>query len=47
MTLLGKKFSIVDPKTGEEQELEVFVSVLGSSQLSYNKAVPSQKKSDY
>lgn len=43
----GKKLSIVDPKTGEEQELEVFVSVLGSSQLSYIEAVPSQKKADW
>ncbi len=43
----GKKLSIVDPKTGEKQELEIFVSVLGSSQLSYIEAVPSQKKADW
>lgn len=43
----GKKLSIVDAKTGEIQELEVFVAVLGSSQLSYIEAVPSQKKADW
>lgn len=43
----GKKLSIVDPKNGEIQELEVFVSVLGASQLSYIEAVASQKKVDW
>lgn len=43
----GKKLSIVDPKTGEIQELEIFVSVLGASQLSYIEAVLSQKKADW
>lgn len=43
----GKKLTVTDPKTGEITEHEVFVSVLGSSQLSYIEAVPSQKKSDW
>jgi len=43
----GKKLSITDPDTGEIQELEVFVAVLGASQLSYIEAVPSQKKADW
>ncbi len=43
----GKKLNVTDPETGEIQEYEVFVSVLGASQLSYIKAVASQKKADW
>jgi len=43
----GKKLCVTDPNTGEITEYEVFVSVLGASQLSYIEAVPSQKKDDW
>ena len=43
----GKKLSIVDRDTGEVQDLEVFVCVLGSSQYTYVEASPSQKKEDF
>ena len=43
----GKKLSTICPKTGEVIEYEVFVAVLGASQLSYIEAVPSQKKPDW
>lgn len=43
----GKKLTVTNPKTGEITEHEVFVSVLGASQLSYIEAVPSQKKADW
>jgi transposase len=43
----GKKLSIKDRKTGELQELEVFVGVLGGSHLTYVEAVKSQKKADW
>ena len=43
----GQKLSVVDPQTGEITEHEVFVAVLGCSQLSYIEAVPSQKKADW
>lgn len=43
----GKKLQTVDPQTGEIAEHEVFVAVLGASQLSYIEAVPSQKKADW
>ncbi|MFK8039426.1 MAG: IS21 family transposase [Crocinitomicaceae bacterium] len=43
----GKKLSIVDIKTGELQDLEVFVCVLGSSQYTYVEACVSQKKEDF
>jgi len=43
----GDKLSVVDPSTGEIQEMEVFVSVLGYSGLTYVKACPSQKKEDF
>ncbi len=39
----GKKPTIVDPKTGEIQEVELFVGVLGASSLVYAEALPSQK----
>lgn len=43
----GKKLTIVDPDTGELQALEVFVSVLGSSQYTYVEACRSQKLADF
>lgn len=43
----GKKQAVTNPETGEITEHEVFVSVLGSSQLSYIEAVPTQTKADW
>jgi len=43
----GKKLHIVDKHTGEIQNLEVFVCVLGSSQFTYFEARESQKKEDF
>lgn len=43
----GKKLHVIDPKTGEIREYEVFVSALGSIQLSYIEAVASQTKADW
>jgi transposase len=42
----GEKLQIVDKETGEVQQLEVFVAILGSSQLTYAEACWSQKKED-
>lgn len=43
----GKKLQTVNPGSGEVIEYEVFVAVLGASQLSYIEAVPSQTKADW
>jgi len=43
----GKKMHVTDPNTGEKQECEVFVSVLGASQFSYIEAVDSQRIADW
>jgi len=43
----GKKLSIIDEDTGEIQELEVFVALLGYSQYTYVEALKSQKKEDF
>src|SRR5512145_317445 len=43
----GSKLSVVDVLTGEIKEVEVFVSVLGYSGLTYVKACASQKKEDF
>ena len=43
----GDKLSIVDKQTGEIQYVEVFVAILGASQLTYVEAVMSQKKDDF
>jgi len=40
----GKKLSIVDRRTGELKEVEIFVATLGFSQFTYVEALPSQKK---
>jgi len=42
----GEKLSIVDRDSGELLEVEVFVAILGCSQLTYVEAVYSQKKED-
>ncbi len=43
----GDKLSIIDPATGEVQEVEVLVAVLGYSQYTYVEAVASQKLEDF
>ncbi len=43
----GKRLSIVDIVSGEVQEVEVFVAILGCSQLTFVTAVASQKKEDF
>lgn len=43
----GKKLYVTDTKTGEITEVEVYVAILGYSQLTYVQAVPSQKKEDF
>lgn len=40
----GKKLAITDPHTGAMTDVEVYVAVLGYSQLTYVEAVASQKK---
>jgi transposase len=42
----GEKLHIVDEVTGEVTDVEVFISVLGASQLTYVEAVRSQCKED-
>lgn len=42
----GEKLTITDTDTGEVRDVEVFVAVLGCSQLTYVQAVYSQKKED-
>jgi transposase len=43
----GDKLAIVDRKTGKEQPVEVFVAILGASQLTYAEASFSQKSEDW
>ena len=43
----GKTLQIVDPSTGEVQQVQFFVAVLGGSQLTYAEASMSQKKHDF
>jgi transposase len=43
----GDKLAIIDKHTGEIQAVEVFVAVLGASQLTYVEAVLSQQKEDF
>lgn len=43
----GKKPHVVDPKTGEVTEAELFVAVLGASNYTYAEATRSQKKGDF
>lgn len=43
----GDKLSVVDTTTGEITQVEVFVAILGASQLTYVEAVTSQGKEDF
>lgn len=43
----GKKLCLTDSQTGECTEVEVFLAVLGCSQLTFCQAVHSQKKADF
>lgn len=43
----GEKLSIVDKDSGEIITVEVFVAILGASQLTYVEAVMSQQKEDF
>lgn len=42
----GDKLHITDPRSGQQEPVEVFVSILGASQLTYVEAVMSQKIED-
>jgi len=43
----GKKLCIVDQQSGEVTQTEVFVAILGASQLTYVEATFSQNKADF
>ena len=43
----GKKFTIYDRLTKKEREVETFVAILGSSNLTYAEASESQKSQDW
>lgn len=43
----GDKLYITDPESGELKPVEVFVAILGASQLTYVEAVMSQQKEDF
>lgn len=43
----GDKLQITNQQTGEVQDVEVFVSILGASQLTYVEAVFTQQKEDF
>lgn len=43
----GKKLSIVDKQTGEIQDVEVLVAILGASQMTYVQAVFTQNTEDF
>jgi transposase len=43
----GGKLSYIDSETGEVIQAEVFVSILGASQLTYVEATASQKQEDF
>lgn len=43
----GDKLQIIDKQTREIQDVEVFVAVLGASQLTYAEAVMTQQKEDF
>jgi transposase len=42
----GEKLHIVDLETGEQRSVEVFVAILGCSQLTYVEASYTQQKED-
>lgn len=43
----GDKLCIIDEQTGEIQPVEVFVAILGASQLTYVEALMTQQKEDF
>jgi len=43
----GDKLCIIDQQSGEIQSVEVFVAILGASQLTYVEAVMTQQKEDF
>ena len=43
----GKKFKILDFKTGQEREVETFLATLGASGYTYVEALESQQKHDW
>jgi len=43
----GNKLTLTDKNTGETQEVEVFVGILGASQLTYVEAFYSQQKEEF
>lgn len=43
----GDKLEITDKQTGEIHQVEVFVAILGASQLTYAEAVMTQQKEDF
>lgn len=43
----GKKLSVVDRESGAVTEVEIYVAILGFSQLTYVEAVASQRKEDF
>ena len=43
----GEKLEVVDPTTGEMTAMEVFVAILGASQLTYVEAIESQRVEDF
>ncbi|HXA02806.1 MAG TPA: hypothetical protein VNW99_12505, partial [Cytophagaceae bacterium] len=43
----GEKLSIIDKETNETKPVEVFVAILGASQLTYVEAVMTQQKEDF
>jgi transposase len=43
----GDKLQIIDKQTGEFQDVEVFVAILGASQLTYVEATMTQQKEDF
>ena len=43
----GDKLSIIDKETGESKPVEVFVAILGASQLTFVEAVMTQTKEDF
>lgn len=43
----GVKLNLTDKETGEVTDVEVFVAILGASQLTYVEAVMSQQKEDF
>ncbi|SMP21944.1 hypothetical protein [Chryseobacterium profundimaris] len=43
----GKKLHIIDKETGEQQEVEVFVSIFGASGMTFVEATWTQGKEDF